>query len=83
MAPSSAIARRARATWAWIRAPFWFGLGLSLGFGVPYGIALDRLVRQRVAELTWSEPSRVYARPLRLARGQRLDATTLLAELDA
>ncbi len=83
MAPSSAIARRVRATWAWIRAPFWFGLGLSLGFGVPYAIALDRLVRQRVAELTWSEPSRVYARPLRLVRGQRLDATTLLAELDA
>ena len=40
-------------------------------------------MRQRVAELTWSEPSRVYARPLRLVRGQRLDATTLLAELDA
>ena len=79
----SAIVRRTRAVWAWIRAPFWFGLGLLLGFGVPYGIALDRLVRQRVAELTWSEPSRVYARPLRLARGQRLDAATLLAELAA
>lgn len=79
----SAIARRLRGAWVWVRAPFWFGLGLLLGFGIPYGIALDRLVRQRVAELTWSEPSRVYARPLRLARGQRLDARTLLAELGA
>lgn len=74
---------RARSIWPWLRAPFWLGLGLLVGFGVPYLIAMDRLVRTRFAELTFDEPSRVYARPLALAPKLALTPEALLAELAA
>jgi penicillin-binding protein 1B len=72
-----------RRAWPWLRAPFWLGLGLLIGFGVPYGIHLDGLVRQRFAELHFAQPSRVYARPLRLAVGVPMNAATLKLELGA
>ena len=74
---------RLRPIWRWLRAPFWLGLGLLLGFGVPYLIAMDRLVRTRFAELTFDEPSRVYARPLALAPKRPLTPDALLQELAA
>ncbi len=69
--------------WSWVRGPFWLAFGLGLGFGGPYVVHLDRLVRQRFAELDFAEPSRVYARPLRLAVGVPLDAAALKLELAA
>jgi penicillin-binding protein 1B len=72
-----------RAAWRWLRAPTWVGLGFLLGFGLPYGLQLDRLVRARFAEYTFDQPSRVYARPLALAAGEPLSAEALLLELAA
>jgi penicillin-binding protein 1B len=74
---------RLRPIGRWLRAPFWLGLGVLVGFGVPYLIAMDRLVRTRFAELTFDEPSRVYARPLALAPKLALTPEALLAELSA
>ncbi len=69
--------------WRWLRGPAWLALGLALGFGLPYGITLDRLVRERFAEYAFEQPSRVYARALPLAPGQPLTADALLLELNA
>lgn len=69
--------------WRWLRAPFWLGLGLAIGFGAPYGLYLDAMVRERFASLAFTEPARVFARPLRLAPGEPMDAATLEAELGA
>ncbi len=77
------LRRRLSRVWRWIRAPVWLALGLLVGFGVPYGVALDRLVRTEFAQLRWSLPSRVYARPLWLAPGLPLTADALERELKA
>ncbi|HET9485466.1 MAG TPA: penicillin-binding protein 1B [Xanthomonadales bacterium] len=69
--------------WRWLRAPTWLGLGLALGFGIPYAIYLDHLVREQFATLTFAQPSRVYARALELAPGARLTEDALLRELEA
>jgi len=69
--------------WRIVRAPFWLALGLLLGFGVPYVYRLDRLVSQSFAELRFDIPSRVYARPLPLAKGLPMTAEALQLELDA
>jgi penicillin-binding protein 1B len=66
-----------------MRVPTLVGVGLAIGFGVPYTIALDRMVRERFAELVFAEPSRVYARPLRLAPRVALTADALTRELAA
>ncbi len=72
-----------RVLWRWSRAPFWIATGVLLGFGVPYVWRLDALVRERFAALEFTEPSRVYARPLPLAPGQPLTPAALALELAA
>ncbi len=67
----------------WCRIPLWFGLGLGLGFALPYGWYLDKLVRTGFDNLSYELPSRVYARALRLARGVPMTADALRAELAA
>jgi penicillin-binding protein 1B len=58
-------------------------VGLFIGLGVPYLWYLDKQVRKEFAALQWQEPTRVYARPLRLEPGARMDADTLELELAA
>jgi penicillin-binding protein 1B len=40
-------------------------------------------VRDKFGQLQWQVPTTVYAQPLVLTVGQRMDAATLLLELDA
>ena len=72
-----------RAVWRVVRIPFWLGLGVAIGFLVPYVLYLDREVRSRFDDLSWQFPSRVYARPLELAPGLPMNAEALGVELDA
>ena len=58
-------------------------IGLGLGFLIPYSLYLNHEVGQRFDQLRWQLPTRVYGRPLELAPGLALDATTLKTELDA
>ena len=58
-------------------------IGLGLGFLIPYTIYLNHEVSERFGQLRWQIPTRVYARPLQLAPGLTIDATTLKTELDA
>lgn len=58
-------------------------IGLGLGFLIPYTLYLNEQVSERFGQLRWQLPTRVYARPLRLAPGVALDAQTLKTELDA
>ncbi len=70
----------------WRRALLWLilaGSGLALGFGGPYLWRLDRQTTRHFAELTWQEPTRVYARPLRLMPGLSMTASALELELEA
>ena len=69
--------------WRIVRIPFLLGLGLAIGFLVPYAWHLDREVRSRFDDLSWELPSRVYARPLQLAPGLPMNPDMLLAELGA
>lgn len=56
---------------------------LGLGFLIPYTVYLNHEVGARFGQLQWQIPTRVYARPLRLEPGLRLDADTLGTELAA
>lgn len=58
-------------------------LGLALGIGIPVFWKLDKQVRTEFEQLRWQVPTRVYARPLPLQPGMRLDAATLELELAA
>lgn len=58
-------------------------IGLGLGFLIPYTLYLNHEVSERFGQLQWQIPTRVYARPLQLAPGLAIDATTLKTELDA
>jgi penicillin-binding protein 1B len=69
--------------WRVVRAPSLVVLGALVGFGIPYLVRLDQLVSQSFAELRFDIPSRVYARPLRLAPKQPLSDEALLLELEA
>jgi penicillin-binding protein 1B len=69
--------------WRIVRIPFLLGLGLAIGFLVPYTWHLDREVRSRFDDLSWQLPSRVYARPLQLVPGMPMNADMLGSELDA
>lgn len=59
------------------------GFGLFLGFLIPYVWYLDTQVHARFGELRWQVPTRVYARPLTLTPGLRMNADTLALELAA
>ncbi|MFN9738709.1 MAG: penicillin-binding protein 1B [Pseudomonadota bacterium] len=72
-----------RAAWRLLRAPAWLGVGAVVGFGVPYALHLDRMVRERFSDYAFDQPSRVYARPLPLRAGDALAAEALLLELAA
>ena len=76
-APAGGDWRRKLVTWSLA------AVGLGLGFLIPYSLYLNHQVSQRFGELRWQEPSRVYARPLRLETGLAMDAQTLKTELDA
>jgi penicillin-binding protein 1B len=67
----------------WCRIPLWFGFGLWLGFSLPYFWYLDKLVHAGFDTLSYELPSRVYARPLRLARNLPMTAEALRIELAA
>jgi penicillin-binding protein 1B len=56
-------------------------LGLLLVVGIPVFFVLDKQVRAEFEALSWQVPTRVYARPLALAPGARLDSGTLEIEL--
>jgi penicillin-binding protein 1B len=74
---------RLYAFWRLIRIPALVGAGLAIGFGVPYALHLDGLVRERFADFRVVQPSRVYARALHLAPKVRLTADALEIELAA
>ena len=65
----------------WLFRAGMLALGLLVGVGLPVALVLDRQVRTEFEALAWQVPTRVYARPLRLAPGERLDAATLELEL--
>jgi penicillin-binding protein 1B len=69
--------------WRVARGPLWLALGLVAGFLGPWLWWLDREVRQSFAALEHREPTRVFARPLRLAPGLPLSPETLMLELEA
>ena len=74
----------ARPRWrTWLVRGGLLALGLLLGVGVPVLWILDKQVRSEFEQLAWQVPTRVYARPLRLEPGVRLDAATLELELAA
>jgi len=74
----------ARPRWrTWLFRSVLLALGLAVGVAVPVFWVLDKQVRAEFEQLTWQEPTRVYARPLLLAPGQRLDVATLELELAA
>jgi penicillin-binding protein 1B len=71
---------------SWFRWMFFLalaGFGVALGFAIPYIWVLDGEVRERFGQLQWQVPTTVYAQPLKLVPGQRMDAPTLLLELEA
>ncbi|OOC10135.1 penicillin-binding protein 1B [Thioalkalivibrio halophilus] len=69
-----------------LRAGTWTLLGLLLagaGVGVLYVQNLDREIRAQFEGQRWALPARVYARPLELYPGRRLDRERLVTELEA
>ena len=67
----------------WLLRFVLLGLGLVVGIGVPVFWVLDKQVREEFEQLSWQVPTRVYARPLALVPGERLDAATFELELAA
>ena len=73
----------ARSWKRWMLYAFLGGFGLFLGFLIPYALILDAQVRKEFGDLQWQLPTRVFAQPLALADGARMDVPTLLLELEA
>ena len=71
----------ARRCWPWLRIPFWIGMGLLVGFVLPYTLVLNKRVQDRFNELVFAVPTRVYARPLPLAVGLPMTSSALELEL--
>ena len=70
----------------WLRRIFYLflaGFGLLLGILIPYVWVLDGQVRESFGQLQWQVPTTVYAQPLHLSPGSRMDAATLELELGA
>ncbi|HET8943004.1 MAG TPA: penicillin-binding protein 1B [Rudaea sp.] len=72
-----------RVFWRVARVPFWLLLGLGAGFLGPYLVYLDAQVQSRFDDLSWTVPSRIFARSLNLRVGMPLSAQELELELDA
>ncbi|WP_426662994.1 penicillin-binding protein 1B [Rhodanobacter aciditrophus] len=70
-----------RACWPWLRIPFWIGLGLLVGFVLPYTLVLNKRVQERFNDLVFAVPTRVFARPLPLAAGEPMTPAALQLEL--
>lgn len=70
-----------RSVWPWLRVPFWLGLGLVVGFLVPYTLVLNARVQERFNDLVFSVPTRVYARPLPIRPGAAMTPAALQLEL--
>jgi len=71
----------ARASWPWLRIPFWICTGLFFGFLLPYTLVLNKRVQDRFNDLVFAVPTRVYARPLDLASGVSMTPAALELEL--
>ncbi|MGH8183040.1 MAG: penicillin-binding protein 1B [Rhodanobacteraceae bacterium] len=70
-------------TWPFARWPILIGIGFAIGFVLPYTLVLDHRVKSRVAEIDFSQPTRVYARPQLLQAGVPMNKATLELELQA
>ena len=82
--PKNSESASARPRWrTWLFRALLLVLGLAVGIGVPVFYVLDKRVQAEFDALVWQVPTRVYARPLALVPGMRLDADTLLLELGA
>lgn len=66
-----------------LRAAAWFTAGLAAGFLGLYFWGVDRWLQHEFGRLSWREPTRVYARPLRLRPDMPLSEAALRAELEA
>ncbi len=71
------------ALWRLAKPLLLLGAGLGIGFLGPYFYVIDQRVASDFAALSWQVPTRVMARPLRLAPGLPIDLAGLRAELDA
>ena len=67
----------------WVLRAALVAVGLLVGVGLPYVWYLDKQVRTEFAHLQWQVPTRVYARPLMLREGVRLNPEALELELTA
>lgn len=77
---------KAKSSRSWVKSLFWFlfKLGLVATVFAAVGLVyLDAQVREKFEGKRWSLPAKVYARPLELYPGQRLDAAALQLELKA
>ena len=82
--PSKSGSSSVRPRWRkWLVRGALLAFGLAVVVGVPVVWVLDKQVRKEFEQLAWQVPTRVYARPLRLEPGLRLDAATLELELIA
>jgi len=46
----------ARRSWPWLRIPCWIGLGLLVGFVLPYVLVLNKRVQDRFNDLVFAVP---------------------------
>lgn len=82
-APSEEIPSLCSRFWTWSWRIGLLVLGLTIGIGGPYIWQLDKQVREQFAQLQWQVPTRIFARPLLLAEGVRLNPEAMELELTA
>lgn len=82
-APSEEIPSLRSRIWTWSWRIGLLLLGLMIGIGGPYVWHLDKQVREQFAQLQWQVPTRIFARPLLLAEGVRLNPEAMELELAA
>lgn len=82
-APSEEIPSLRSRFWTWSWRIGLLVLGLTIGIGGPYIWQLDKQVREQFAQLQWQVPTRIFARPLLLAEGVRLNPEAMELELTA
>ncbi|QDE38760.1 penicillin-binding protein 1B [Luteibacter pinisoli] len=70
-----------RASWPWLRIPFWLVMGLLFGFLLPYTLILNARLQERFSDLVFAVPTRVYARPLLIEPGRAMSPAALELEL--